>query len=134
MADNQNLPNTDQLPELLSTLMANKELMDKISGIMGTAPQEKQEEQAPTAPVELGSLLSDPTVMAKLPEVISVLRPMFGDGGQKAPPKNESPHASNRRMTLLCALKPYLSPRRCEAIDYITRISKLGDMMKNMKL
>lgn len=134
MANNQDTPSPDQLPDLISTIMSNKELMEKISSIVGTSDEEKGTGESPKAPTDLGAMLSDPNIMAKLPEVISVLRPMFGGGAQNEGPKNASAHASDRRMALLCALKPYLSPRRCEAIDYITRISKFGDMMKNLKI
>lgn len=134
MANNQDTPAPDQLPELLNTIMSNKELMEKISSIVGTPNEESGTGDSPKAPADLGAMLSDPNIMAKLPEVISVLRPMLGDTAKKEGPKSNSAHASDRRMALLCALKPYLSPRRCEAIDYITRISKLGDMMKNLKI
>lgn len=132
MTDNQNTPSPDQLPQLLNTLLTNKELMEKISGIMGP-PSENKTRNETDAPSDIGAVLSDPEIMSKLPEVISVLRPMLGDGTKQASPKSEHTHANDQRMALLCALKPYLSPKRCEAIDYFTRISKLGDMIKNLK-
>ena len=53
---------------------------------------------------------------------------------KEAPQKDGEPKANNKRLALLYALKPYLSPRRCEAIDYFARMSKMGDIIKNIKL
>ena len=130
MPDHQETTN-DPIPEMLGSILSNKELMEKISAIVGSVPKTEGADSSPSSP---SSILSDPDVMAKLPEVISVLRPVMESketGEKKAPPPH---HAGDRRTALLCALKPYLSPRRREAIDYITKISKLGDVMKNLKL
>lgn len=35
-----------------------------------------------------------------------------------------------RREALLCALKPYLSRERCEAVDYLLRLWRVGDSIK----
>ena len=136
MADNDNLPKTDGLSEILASITGNKELMEKISGIMGGAPSEAEAKKSETqAPSGIGDVLSNPDLMAKLPQVMAVLRPMLSEGGQKPPPKKDGKaDAAGHRMALLYALKPYLSPKRCEAIDYIARISKMGDLMKNIKL
>ena len=51
-------------------------------------------------------------------------------------PKNNKPAVSHndpdRRAALLCAMKPYLSADRREAIDYIIKLSKLGDLLKSL--
>lgn len=36
------------------------------------------------------------------------------------------------RTALLCALKPYMSPRRREAIDYIIKIDRIGDLLHTL--
>ena len=128
MSENRDTPSSDPIPEMLGSILSNKELMDKISAIVGT-PVADANNNAPSSPA---SILSDPDVMAKLPEVISVLRPMMD--GKHGEEKKEHARANDRRTALLCALKPYLSPKRCEAIDYITRLEKLGDVIKNIQL
>lgn len=35
--------------------------------------------------------------------------------------------SSAKREALLCALKPYLSPERCAAIDYLLRLWRVGE-------
>lgn len=134
MTDNQGTPSPDGIPELLNTILLNREVMDKISAIVGTPSEDDDSKSTDTTATDPESILSDPSIMAKLPEVISVLRPMLGNVGHEKEHTKSAPHAGDRRMALLCALKPYLSPRRCEAIDYITRISRLGDVMKNFKI
>ena len=134
MTDNQGTPSPDGIPELLNTILLNREVMDKISAIVGTPSKDGNSKSTDTTATGPESILSDPSIMAKLPEVISVLRPMLGNVGHEKEHTKSPPHAGDRRMALLFALKPYLSPRRCEAIDYITRISRLGDVMKNFKI
>ena len=37
------------------------------------------------------------------------------------------------REALLLALKPYLSPTRCEAVDYLIRLGRIGDTLRALK-
>ncbi len=50
-------------------------------------------------------------------------------------PQGPSPHADAcaRRETLLLALKPYLSKERCDAVDYLLRLGRVGDAIKALK-
>ena len=45
---------------------------------------------------------------------------------------NDSPHKGNERTELLRAMKPYLSRDRQEAIDYIIKLGRLGDILKSL--
>ncbi|MBO5355946.1 MAG: hypothetical protein J6B09_07770 [Clostridia bacterium] len=38
-----------------------------------------------------------------------------------------------RREALLLALKPYLSPERCAAVDYLIRLARVGDAIRAMQ-
>ena len=38
-----------------------------------------------------------------------------------------------RRAQLLSALKPYLSQERCEAVDYLIRLARVGDAIRALK-
>ena len=38
-----------------------------------------------------------------------------------------------KHEALLCAIKPYLNPKRCQAIDGIIRISKMSAVVKQLK-
>lgn len=62
-------------------------------------------------------------VMAGLDKAAPLLRAISGkgEGGTSSP-----------KRALLCAMKPYLSPARCEAADYLLRLWQLGELLKNM--
>ena len=130
----------------IETLLADKELLSRLSDLaknlklsMGDAtvaasaeaPKPSSEADAsPASPLPadaMSAALSNPALMAKLPEVMAALSSERGTGGtKKAPP--------DKRTALLLALRPYLSESRCEAIDYITRLGKLSDLLKNLNL
>lgn len=111
---------------------------------------QSQKEDAPAAsplgePNILSSLLSNPELMSKLPELISIISPLMGSissqsqanaqSTQKASlPISHSPqnHEAQNRSALLCALKPYLKKERQEAIDYMIKLSRLGDILKTL--
>lgn len=106
------------------------------------------------------SLLSDPRLLSKLPTLLSMAKPILelltaqsrpeaATAPQAAgkPPANASvptsaPHPTgeqrragdpaDRRAALLCAMKPYLSHDRQNAIDYIIKLSRLGDILKSL--
>ena len=67
---------------------------------------------------------------------VSTMAPLL-KGFFAHPDKGESPgpHKSRcaRREALLIALKPYLSPERCEAVDYLVRLARVGDAIRSIK-
>lgn len=151
-------PRQDGAPDLsaaLNTLLSDPELMNKISGIVnGTSAPPTENDTAPpeadntvsvaaaasavpppgnTAPGGLGGLLSNPDVMAKLPQVMATIAPMLGGEGKGELKTHSSPRHEDKRTALLCALKPYLSPRRCQAIDYIIKLEKIGSLLHTIK-
>ena len=119
------------ISSILGELLSNKELMEKISAITDSQKPSVQEANLTSAEApSIDSLLSNPDIMSKLPDVINVIKPLMSGG--KAEP-SRSP-ALDKRLGLLMAMKPYLSPKRCEAIDYIARMSKLSETVKGLKL
>ena len=63
-------------------------------------------------------------VMAGLDKAAPLLRAISGKGEGGAP--------LSRHQALICAMKPYLSPTRCAAADYLLRLWQVGDFIKNM--
>ena len=136
--DNHPKKDTEENP--FSALLSDPAILSRLSGVMdmlkkGEAQQSSNEDSVsvPTSSnevtaSEISSILSSPAVAEKLPDVLAALTPMLGNGigAKKA--------TSDKKTALLKALRPYLSEGRCEAIDYITRIEKLGDVVKNLKL
>lgn len=103
----------------------------------------------------LSSLLSNPELLAKLPSLLSSMKPILdmlgGVGaagtaqtsatasppvGAQSEPASEQDKSSDKksdsRTALLCAMKPYLSPDRQNAIDYIVKLGRLGDILKSL--
>ena len=50
-----------------------------------------------------------------------------------APSPREKMRREQYRNDLLCALKPFLSRERCEAVDMILRLSALGNVLKQLQ-
>ena len=152
MEDEQNLNSQSEqapLSNMLSALLSNPEMMEKIQAIAGqmsTASEPKEEAaqdslpvSAPVAPTAdgLASVLANPELMAKLPQMMTMLGPMLSaGGGLSGKPSNALPHKKSSedcRNDLLLALKPFLSPERCRAVDTMLRISKLGNVIRQIK-
>lgn len=92
----------------------------------------------------LTSLLTDDDFMAKLPGLLSMLSSVGGgrDGGKGNADGKSGAHGGTqsigrgggeRCIALLAALKPYMNPRRCEAIDYLIRMNRMGDIIRRIR-
>ncbi len=90
------------------------------------------------APVQMPAVT--PEMMAKLPQMVSVLAPLVsgGESGKSSPPaqgtEKASLHDAEKRKKLLAALKPYLSGNRRDAVDSIARMTELTDLLSTLKL
>ena len=78
----------------------------------------------------LAALASNPEIISKLPDIISAFGGM--GGGSKGGATGGGKKDQDRRTALLLALRPYLSPRRREIVDYLIKMNKLGDVFKNL--
>lgn len=124
----------EKLSELLSLL------------IKGNETAEKPPEEASSTAVGglLSSLTSDPEIIKKLPDIIASVKPLIDmlSHSQQSPTQAFTSHAmpaltsqrgeASERAALLCAMKPYLSTERREAIDYIVKLGRLGDLLKTL--
>ena len=156
---------------LIGKLLSNPDLIRNISAMLGVSsqggtsqtapapptvpstPNEKTTDQttppSPAVPSNEGTVadgishvLSNPEMMAKLPDVMKMLAPMMqqvqSPGGESLPasaaPAHEGGGYDRRgcRNDLLLALKPFLSPERCRAIDMLLGLSRLGDALQKM--
>lgn len=80
---------------------------------------------------------------ARLIESVSTMAPLLKGflsvGAPPKPPEFEghgergAPHACARREALLLSLKPFLSPSRCEAVDYLIRLARVGDAIRALQ-
>ena len=140
MADATPTPSSEGLEKLLS----NPELLRTIAALTGTGGGVSNAQDAPPAQTSsavqdgLARALADPELMAKLPEVMAMLRPMLqgGASAEAAAPTSAPVHASPQascRNDLLLALKPFLSSERAAAIDLLLRLGKLGSVLNALK-
>ena len=134
-------------PPSLESLLSDPAMLAKLSGIL-SALGEKAPPPAPEPPAEspkspdlLGALLSNPAMLEKLPQILAVLKPLLSADAtaEKHSIEPSTPTAVVlhdpviERNNLLCALKPFLSKERQDAVESILRITKLGEFLKQMK-
>lgn len=78
---------------------------------------------------------------AQLMQSVTAMAPLLKGVLGAVPDQSEPPHPQHtehdaycrRREALLIALKPYLSPARCQAVDYLIRLSRVGDAIRNLQ-
>ena len=148
-----NVPKPTDASALLGSLLSNPDLIRNISSMIGKSGDGATEKPAPQ-PISspsvanndavtdgISRVLSNPEMMAKLPDVMKMLAPMMQ--GTRSSPVGSSPvsvassHSEEKdrrgcRNDLLIALKPFLSPERCHAIDMLLGLSRLGDVLQKM--
>lgn len=127
--------NEDSISSAISKLMEHPEIIGAVaSALSGTASGESDE--APQATLQNatndskkdtdgGSELS-----ASLMPIISRLGSL-GIGGSKD--GGGGGVKGGKHAALLCALKPYLSKNRSDAIDYMLKISQMSDIISKLR-
>lgn len=78
---------------------------------------------------------------ARMLQSVSTMAPLLkGFFQRESPPPKEAKEEFDghrggcvRREALLLALKPYLSPARCEAVDYFIRLARVGDAIRALQ-
>ena len=64
-------------------------------------------------------------LLGKLPMLMSAIAPMMGGKGEGA--------VKDSKTALLLALKPYMSPQRCDAIDKLITFARLSDILRQLR-
>lgn len=125
--DKTSAQENDAFSSAISGILSNPEMMSMISsmakqlkgdsgadGSEATSPPKNQTEE-PSAPVS-----------AELSGTLGTLAPLLSQSFGKLSREDDE------RACLLRALKPYLSPNRCEAVENIIKFSKISDVLKNL--
>lgn len=141
----ENILNQQQNPDI-----AGGGMLDAISKLISHSGTDlPHTEKGSGDPSLVSSLLSNPEILSKLPEIMSVISPLIGNltsissaKGSAAPvsvapsesysPTRQISSELHNHIELLCALKPYLKKERREAIDYMIKLSRLGDVLKTL--
>ena len=142
-----NAPKSTDPSALLGSLLSNPGLLHNISAMLGggNVVAEEKTEFAPLAQSSnnesvaegISRVLSNPEMMAKLPDVMKMLAPMVSQPQSQPSQEIQTEKKTERdrkscRNDLLVALKPFLSPERCRAIDMLLGLSRLGDALQKM--
>ena len=93
-----------------------------------------------SSPSESAQGLSDEE-FGRLMSSVSAMAPLLRGFLNATSPKAEPTHATNdpqngdcrRREALLLALKPYLSPERCDLVEYLIRMSRISDLLRSLQ-
>lgn len=110
-------------------------LVGELSGVAPSeAPAEEHKEHKDTPP---SVPQIPPEMLAKLPQMMSVLSPLLSGGREGKDDKKEDSSRgekgdAEKRKRLLAALKPYLSSSRREAVDSILKVTEMTDLMGKM--
>jgi hypothetical protein len=104
----------------IDKLLANPELINMVASAIGKSAPVTDEKEQNAVPVssKTGSV---PDVISSIAPVLSALKGADGHNSR-----------SDHRSCLLAALKPYLCKERCEAIDYMIKLGKISELLKNM--
>lgn len=78
----------------------------------------------------LGSLLTSPAMLSVLPTLAENVAPLLGALSGGVGSSATRPHTVDRHTALLCAVKPYLSPRRQEAAETVIRLCRIWDALE----
>ena len=111
--------------DLLSALLSNPELLSKLPSILSGVKPILDMLKSPGA---VSQPVSTPA------DVPTSATPSTNADTQKDTPASLLRHSpgADSRTALLCAMKPYLSRDRQNAIDYIVKIGRLGDILKTL--
>lgn len=75
----------------------------------------------------------DEAELSALMDSVSAVAPLLRGvlGGGKG--EGEGKGKCSRREALLLALKPYLSPERCDMVEYLIRMSRISDLLRSLQ-
>ena len=128
-----NLPNGNDLSEIIGKLMADENFGKVLDAVKKSYSANAENDQSPSAelsqPAPQQSETSpesaipalSPELMSKLPSIMSMLSGNVSAGGK-------SHSRMDDRKKLLYALKPFLSQRRRDAVDSIVNIASITDL------
>ena len=139
--DTLSLPQMD-LSGMLGKLLANPQIIETVASALSNGNENGSPQvtnSAPSVNVEQkGEQVSEETptpdiaaMAQKLPEIMSMLGPVMQQKNDHKP--NQSHTVSDKRACLLNAMKPYMSPQRCDAIDKLITFGRLSDILRQLR-
>ena len=132
MADLSSILGGIDLSSVLSKALSDPSFAATLAGLASGLREGGQAEPAPKP---------EPKPQPDPSEAVAALLPMLGKlGAPPPPPDKDSPKGGGNgggrkgdpRCSLLLSLKPYLSKSRCEVIDRMVQVSKIGGLIGQM--
>ena len=140
MPTSESVGTPPSLSDAVTRLMENPEIISKVAAALGnmSAPKavssdaSEKEVEDTVASAESKNTDASPDLSALVSKLAPIMSGLSGSGvSTPSDRKNEFSSDLRRREELLCALKPYVSDGRREAIDYIIRISRVSELLRN---
>ncbi len=121
-----------QISAAIDKILANPELISMVASALGGASSEKKDTPSDTnaSSTDTESHAAKEETGEKTVDMIATLAPILSSLQGKSL-LSRSP-ANDKRACLLNALKPYLCRERCEAIDYMIKLSRISELLKNI--
>ena len=112
----------EKLSSALNEIFSNPQMLSAISSMAQSLKSGENSAPSPAPNVESEPQANDTAnpISDKLPELLNMLSVKSSNASR------------SQRSELLCALKPYLSQSRSDAIDKIIRFSELSSVLKNL--
>lgn len=127
---------SDGISDAINKIMEHPELISMVaSALSGSSVEKSNKESEPTPAeqteedvgksAESGISGIDPSMLASVMPMISKLSTLNSSKDKSG--------LSSKHEQLLCALKLYVSPQRCQAIDYILKFSQMSGLLQGLK-
>jgi hypothetical protein len=129
------------LSDAINMLMANPQIISTVASALGNvSPKNGEKTDTERSGNEHSKEdFAEPPKTADAPApdlsaLVSTISPLIsGAAPHRSSGGRQHESEAERREALLCALKPYVSEGRRDAIDYIIRISRMSDILKNFQ-
>ena len=103
--------------QMLNKVLENPEIIRAVAQALASG-----ESGSPSAPEKAEPKVAAPAALfEKLPQIADTLK--LSGGGR----------SGGKHTSLLVSLKPYVSKKRCDAIDNMVKYSRIAELIKNIK-
>ena len=129
-----NSPPSTNIMGAVEKLMANPDIMSAVASALGGKKDAPVVDSSTSTPETFVSdtAVSAPTIPASMSEILPALSSLSDISRLSSTASKNDKGSADDRICLLNALKPYLSPRRRDAIDKLIRFSGLSDILKKL--
>ena len=123
------------LSDAINMLMENPSIISSVASALGNLSVSGDSQATNTVAEAQNEPDAGKEARASPPPDLSALAATLTPlmSGRRNSERRQGETDADRREALLCALKPYVSEGRREAIDYIIRISRMSEALKTIQ-